>query len=118
MQGFFVRTVMAGSAVCMMAVSWACGDDSMAAVTPVATTSVEVRDNAFSPAAIVVTPGATVTWTWTGSATHSVDFASASITDGPSQSSGTHATAMPMAPGTYAYQCDHHSNMSGTVLVQ
>jgi plastocyanin len=102
----------------MIAVLSACGDDSTGPVTPVATTSVEVRDNAFSPAAIVVAPGATVTWTWSGTATHSVDFASASITDGPSQSSGTHVTDMPTTPGTYAYQCDHHSSMSGTVLVQ
>jgi plastocyanin len=85
----------------------------------VMTTSVSVVDNAFDPAAIQVSPGATVTWTWNGSATHNVNFASASIADGPSQISGTYAVAMPTTPGTYSYVCDFHPGiMTGSVLVQ
>jgi plastocyanin len=86
---------------------------------PVETTSVSVVDNEFNPAAIQVSPGATVTWTWNGSATHNVNFASGSIVDSPDQSSGTYAVAMPMAPGTYTYVCDYHPGiMTGSVLVQ
>ena len=43
-------------------------------VTPVATTEVSVRDNFFTPASIMVAPGATVTWTWAGSDAHNVTF--------------------------------------------
>ncbi|MEQ1856460.1 MAG: plastocyanin/azurin family copper-binding protein [Longimicrobiales bacterium] len=119
MRRFHVRrSKLAAGVVWVTVLLGSCGGDPAGPNAPVATTSVNVQDFSFSPADIVVAPGATVTWTWTGSATHSVDFASASITDGPSQASGTFATAMPMVPGTYAYQCDHHSNMAGTVQVQ
>lgn len=83
------------------------------------TTSVTVGPgDTFTPQAIQVSPGATVTWTFTGVNTHNVNFSSASIGDSGDQSSGAYATAMPATPGTYAYQCDHHSGMGGTVLVQ
>ena len=88
---------------------------------PVVTTSVTVVDNDFQPAAIQVSPGATVTWTWSGTSNpHNVRFADASITDSPDQSSGSFATAMPTAAGTYAYECSFHASigMTGTVLVQ
>ncbi len=118
MGGRFVRRSAVGRVVVAASIAVAgCGGDSTSP-TPVATTSVEVRDFAFSPAAIVVAPGATVTWTFVGSATHSVEFASATITDSPDLSNGTHATAMPMAVGTYSYSCGFHASMSGTVQVQ
>src|SRR5215218_9164767 len=45
-------------------------------VTPVATTSVEMAGNQFSPRAIRVSPGATVTWTNSDVGTlHNVTFA-------------------------------------------
>lgn len=118
MRSKIVRRRTVGAALWVGLTLAACGGDSAGPMVPVATTSVNVRDFSFGPAAIIVAPGATVTWTWTGSATHSVDFASSAITDGPSQSSGTHSTAMLTTPGTYTYQCDHHSSMTGTVQVQ
>jgi plastocyanin len=74
----------------------------------------------FSPAEIQVSPGATVTWTWAGGAGfHNVTFPSADIADSGDQDSGTFATAMPVAPGTYNYSCTiHGAGMSGSVLVQ
>ena len=87
---------------------------------PVVTTSVTVDDNTFEPSDIQVSPGATVTWTWSGTTVqpHNVTFADASITDGGDQSSGTFATTMPASAGTYSYQCTNHAGMTGSVLVQ
>jgi len=88
--------------------------------TPVMTQSVNVADNDFQPGAIQVSPGATVTWTWTGSAQHNVTFSSGGIASSATQTSGMFATAMPTAPGTYNYVCTIHQSigMTGSVLVQ
>ena len=87
--------------------------------TPIATTSVTVGDFFFNPESIVVSPGATVTWTWAGTVGHNVTFASSAITSSGTQISGTHQAAMPTATGAYSYQCTiHPSSMNGSVTVQ
>jgi plastocyanin len=73
---------------------------------------------AFDPSAIIVAPGATVTWTWANTTQHNVTFANASITSSSTQAGGTYSTAMPSAAGTYSYSCTLHAGMSGTVQVQ
>ena len=87
---------------------------------PVATTSVNVVDFAFDPSDILVTGGATVTWTWTGAIGHNVTFISASVSaPSATQAAGTFQVTMPMATGTYDYQCTIHPTlMNGTVTVQ
>lgn len=82
------------------------------------TTNVTVDDNSFSPENIQVSPGATVTWTWSGTNSHNVTFADASITDIGNHTSGAHTSTMPMAAGDYTYQCTNHGGMTGTVRVQ
>jgi plastocyanin len=49
-----------------------------------------------------------------------VTFASAAIANSSTQSSGSYATAMPTAAGTYTYECTIHASigMTGSVLVQ
>jgi len=82
---------------------------------------VQVGDNFFSPASLTVTAGtsgAKVTWTWVGSASHSVTFDNS----GPAsnvQSSGTFTHTF-TTPGTYTYFCTVHGRavMSGTLIVQ
>jgi len=88
--------------------------------TPVMTNSVSVVDFAFDPPDIQVAGGATVTWTWTGTnAMHNVTFASSSIANSLTQTSGTYQVAMPTAAGVYTYQCTiHPSLMQGSVTVQ
>ena len=87
---------------------------------PVVTTSVNVVDFDFTPPDIQVTPGATVTWTWTGSDTHNVTFTvSSGIVNSVTQTSGTYQVAMPTVTGVYTYQCTiHPSDMTGSVTVQ
>jgi plastocyanin len=87
--------------------------------TPVATTSVTLTTSlSFDPADIVVSPGATVTWTWANSTQHNVTFSNASITSSGNQSGGTFSSVMPTAAGTYNYSCTIHAGMNGSVQVQ
>ncbi len=86
---------------------------------PVMTTSVTVGNNVFSPGAIQVSPGATVTWTWNpGGIDHNVTFSSGGITGSGNRSSGNFPAVMPTAAGTYNYSCTLHPGMDGSVLVQ
>ncbi|HEY8256052.1 MAG TPA: plastocyanin/azurin family copper-binding protein [Gemmatimonadales bacterium] len=68
-----------------------------------------------------VAAGATVTWTWTGTTSHSVrsqgatSFPSSDVLTGAGQ---TYAVTFD-TPGTYEYDCSvHASQMTGRVVVQ
>ena len=78
-----------------------------------------VGDDFFNPAGIQVSPGDMVTWTWSSNRVHNVTFADNTITNSGNQGGGMYATAMPMATGTYNYQCTiHPSSMNGSVKVE
>lgn len=98
----------------------ACGGDSPSDPEPVSTTSVSVRDNFFDPVNIVVSPGATVNWSWVGSNPHDVTWDEADLADSSTQTSGSHAVTVPSAPGEYGYHCTVHvaQGMRGTVVVE
>jgi plastocyanin len=87
------------------------------ATQPTQTTSVAVSDNQFSPAAIQVSTGATVTWNWApGSSLHNVTFPSG--TSSANLGAGTTFTRTFTTAGTFTYQCTLHPGMTGTVKVQ
>ena len=96
----------------------ACGSTSSASAGPVATTHVDLpKSYKFAPAAIVVTAGATVTWTNSDNFTHSVKFdgdnGSGAVMKPGESTSRTFST-----PGTYAYVCAFHpQDMKGIVVV-
>lgn len=99
----------------------ACSSDSKITGTqgtPVATTSVSLKNLAFAPGAIQVVPGATIQFTNNDGITHNVTFSASSITGVTDFDSGTRSVVMPVAPGTYAFRCTIHSGMTGSVLVQ
>lgn len=89
--------------------------------------AVDVGDNFFksshnassNPAVDTVAVGGTVTWTWTGSNTHSVQSTgSPSFTSSAIMTSGTYAFTFTTA-GTYQYDCAvHGASMTGTVVVR
>ncbi len=84
-------------------------------------TSVGVCDNFFAPASSPITAGATVTWTWRGSAGHNVTFEDGQGSSA-TQNSGTHSRSFPGA-GAFRYRCtihssDFNSGMVGSVTVQ
>lgn len=79
-----------------------------------------VRNNTQNAAIDTVAVGGTVTWTWSGSAPHSVaslgppSFTSSTIKTG----SGTYAFTF-TAAGSYTYDCIiHGGSMSGTIVVR
>ena len=99
------------------------------ATISVAATSaaVQVGDNFFrssrnstsNPAVDTIAAGGTVTWTWAGVNSHSVESTGApSFTTSTVKTSGTYAFTFTSA-GTYTYDCGvHGASMSGRVVVQ
>jgi amicyanin len=87
---------------------------------PVATNKVDISNFAFSPAAVKVSVGDTVTWTNKDSASHTVTADNASP-DAPASDvlarGQTYSFTFKKA-GTYSYHCEEHPYMKGTVIVQ
>jgi plastocyanin len=88
------------------------------------TATVNVVNNEFSPAALTVAAGTTVTWRWgTGAIGHNVTpVASEPPSSGtPSSAPDTHTHTF-NTPGTYIYYCTNHGTpiggMRGTITVQ
>ena len=95
------------------------GEDSSgggAAAAPVTgVTEVAAKDNRFTPAAIQVPAGSTVTWRFEdGFIPH--DVKADAFTSGDPQRKGTFAYTFDR-PGTYSYRCTVHDGMTGRVVV-
>lgn len=89
-----------------------------ASSTPEATNSVSIANFAFSPAAITVKKGVTVTWTNNDSTTHTVT--EMDNQDGPNSGNvapGKTYTFTYNTTGTFKYRCSIHPSMTGTVTV-
>jgi len=99
-----------------------CGDDGggagtgVAAAAPVAgVTRVAAKDNRFTPPAIQVPAGTTVTWAFEdGLVPH--DVTGDGWRSGDPQRKGTFAHTFDR-PGTYPYRCTVHDGMNGRVVV-
>lgn len=91
------------------------------ASAPPTTAGVAIADFSFSPQAVVIKSGGTVTWTWGGAAPHNVTY------DGgptPLPASSTTMTGSGTFPSTittvgrYTYHCSvHPTQMTGSVTV-
>ena len=79
-------------------------------------TAVDIVDLAFKPADIQVTTGTTVTWTNTGVAPHTATAKDDSFDSGMLETGGTFEHTF-TAPGTFAYLCQVHPDMTGTIEV-
>ena len=79
-------------------------------------TRLAIRDFAFHQQTITVAQGATVTWTNQDSSTHTVTADDRSFTSGPLAQGRTFRHTF-RGPGTYAYHCEIHQYMTGTVVV-
>jgi plastocyanin len=80
--------------------------------------SVAIQDFAFGPADLTVAVGDTVTWTNNDSAPHTVTSSSGptSFDSGNLATGGTFSFTFDTA-GTYAYFCEIHPDMTGTITV-
>jgi len=86
---------------------------------PLPPNSVLVANFAFTPAALTVPVGTTVTWVFRQKdSPHNVVSLTgpASFNSGSPQGSGTFTYTF-TRPGTYTYDCQVHPNMTGTVTV-
>ncbi len=108
----FGRRGLAAGAAALVATALTAA--SVGAATP---PTVKLGDNFFSPTKLSVPAGTTVTWTWTGSATHNV-----TVVKGPQkfhskdQASGTYRHKMTKT-GTYQVVCTFHPGMTMTLKV-
>jgi plastocyanin len=91
------------------------GDGGAEAQPVKGVTEVVAKDNKFSPPAIEVPAGTTVTWRFQdGGVPH--DVKGDGVDSGKPKSSGTYTHTFDQ-PGTYAYRCTLHPGMNGKVVV-
>ena len=92
------------------------GGNGGAGAAPVPGVSqVTAKDNRFTPAAIQVPAGTTVTWTFKdGLVPH--DVVADGFTSGDPRRKGSFAHTFDR-PGTYPYRCTVHDGMTGRVVV-
>ena len=84
--------------------------------TPTAANAVTVSNDFFTPSAITVPVGTTVTWTWSPDAiTHNVTFTDGT-TSGDKGANASYSRQFSTA-GTFTYRCTIHAGMTGTVTV-
>jgi len=81
----------------------------------VAASAVDLANFAFSPAAITVKAGTTVTWTNRDEDAHTVAISGSPVSR-PLQTGETYTHTFAQ-PGTYSYLCTIHPTMRGTVVV-
>ena len=94
------------------------GSSSAGASTATGTTaSVSVKNFAFSPARLVVSKGATVTWAFQDSTQHNVTANNSAFKSTDQASGGTYAFTF-NSTGSYDYICSIHPYMKGNVTVR
>jgi len=80
------------------------------------TAAASIVDFAFDPAAVQIATGTTVTWANRGQAPHTVTATDGSFDSGMIAARGTYARTFD-TPGTFAFACTFHPDMTGTVVV-
>jgi amicyanin len=90
-----------------------------AATTQTVPNAITIKNYAFSPEPLTVKAGTTVTWTNKDIARHNIvaDVPSANAPAGALFGQNETFSFTFSAPGTYAYHCDPHPYMKGTVIV-
>ena len=84
--------------------------------TRAATHTVSVGDGSFAAAALTVSVGDTVTWTNDDDSPHTVTAGDGTFDSGNLEP-GQQFLFTFTAPGTYAYVCAYHEEMTGTITV-
>jgi amicyanin len=82
-----------------------------------ATQTVTISDFAFSPAALTITEGDTVTWTNTDPVVHTVTSTTGAFDSGDLAQDDSFSFTFTTA-GTYDYFCTPHPTMTGQIVVQ
>jgi len=85
--------------------------------TPTQGNAVTIQNLAFSPAALTVPAGTTVTWTNQDTTVHNVT-SNTGLFESGQMSRGSNFSHTFSDKGTFAYHCSIHPEMTGTVTVQ
>jgi plastocyanin len=96
-----------------------CGGGSSGPPTTLGPNSIVMKNIAYSPTTLTLKVGDTVNFVWKdGSIPHNVDGASdlSDFSSGNAKTSGSYNYTFKKA-GTYAYHCDVHPQMTGTITV-
>jgi chitinase len=93
-----------------------CGALSYPLPSSAATANVTIGDDFFNPTSTTIKVSDQVTWTWTGSATHSTT-ANSGLWNSPQQTSGTFSHTF-TSTGNFPYFCQVHTFMTASVTVQ
>jgi plastocyanin len=80
-------------------------------------TTIVIKEFAFSPNNLTVTPGATVTVSNHDMVTHTLTATKGGFDTGSVGPGQTKAFTAPMKPGTYPYICSIHQYMTGDLVV-
>jgi plastocyanin len=80
--------------------------------------AVRIVDFQFMPNSVTVSVGGTVTWTHAGNAPHTVTSDRAGVFDSGRLANGQTFSFKFDAPGTFAFHCEIHPSMTGSVTVQ
>ena len=114
--------IRAVAALAVLLAVGGCGTSATSAPPPARTTSVDLpKSYRFEPASIVVSKGATVTWTNSDNFSHSVQFLDGGLPTEPMvmAAGGAPVTFTFETAGAYRYQCSFHpQDMQGTVTVE
>jgi len=104
----------------LLAGAWLVGALTAGRALAAETVTVEIQGFAFSPAAITIQVGDTVTWTNLDGTDHTAtsDAGAPEAFDTGALASNASASITFTTPGTYAYTCRFHTVMSGTVIVE
>jgi plastocyanin len=81
------------------------------------TAAVEIKNFEFLPAVLTVPVGTTVTWTSRDDEPHTVT-STENVFTSPGLDADETFTYTFSTPGTYAYFCKLHPNMTGTIIVK
>jgi plastocyanin len=81
-------------------------------------THITISNFVFSPMALTVSPGATISVTNKDSATHTLTATSGQFNTGDVTQNQTKTFRAPMQAGTYHYICGIHQYMMGSITVK
>ena len=79
---------------------------------------VEISGFSFSPSTLTISVGDSVIWTNMDSATHTITSDSGNELDSETFSNGNSYSHTFTTAGTYAYHCNIHTSMKGTIVVE
>jgi plastocyanin len=81
-------------------------------------TKITISNFMFSPMALTVSPGATISVTNMDSATHTLTATEGQFNSGNVNRNQTKTFIAPMQAGTYDYRCNIHQYMMGSITVK